>query len=316
MKNWMKLFGLFALLLLVVACSTEQPGSSSDDAEGDGGDSGNGDDTTKIGLSISTLNNPFFVALRDGAEAAAEEAGYEITTSDAQNDAATQASDIEDLLQQDIDVLLVNPADSSAIVSSIESANDSGVPVITVDRTADGGEVVTHIASDNVEGGEMAGNFIAEQLNEEGQVVELEGIPGASATRERGEGFHNVVDSMDGIEMVANQSANFDRSEGLTVMENILQSTDSLDAVFAHNDEMALGAVQALESNNMLEDVTVVGFDATDDARAAVSEGRMDATVAQQPELIGQNAIDAAGKVAQDEEVEEFIPVELQLVTE
>ncbi|SFF64917.1 ribose transport system substrate-binding protein [Halobacillus alkaliphilus] len=316
MKNWMKLFGLFALLLLVVACSTEQPGSSSDDSEGDSGDSGSGDDTTKIGLSISTLNNPFFVSLRDGAEAAAEDAGYEITTADAQNDAATQVSDIEDLLQQDIDVLLVNPADSSAVVSAIESANDSGVPVITVDRTADGGEVVTHIASDNVAGGEMAGEFIAEQLSEEGQVVELEGIPGASATRERGEGFHNVVDSMDGIEIVANQSANFDRSEGLTVMENILQSTDSLDAVFAHNDEMALGAVQALEANNMLGDVTVVGFDATDDARAAVSEGRMDATVAQQPELIGQNAIDAAGKVAKDEQVEEFIPVELQLVTE
>ncbi len=316
MKNWMKLFGLFALLLLVVACSTEQPGSSSDDSEGDSGDSGNGEDTTKVGLSISTLNNPFFVSLRDGAEAAAEEAGFEITTADAQNDAATQVSDIEDLLQQNIDVLLVNPTDSAAVVSAIESANDSGVPVITVDRTADGGDVVTHIASDNVAGGEMAGKFIAEQLSEEGQVVELEGIPGASATRERGEGFHNVVDSMDGIEIVANQSANFDRSEGLTVMENILQSTDSLDAVFAHNDEMALGAVQALESNNMLEDVTVVGFDATDDARAAVSEGRMDATVAQQPELIGQKAIDAAGKVAKDEEVEEFIPVELQLVTE
>ncbi|ASF41346.1 D-ribose ABC transporter substrate-binding protein [Halobacillus halophilus] len=316
MKNWMKLFGLFALLLLVVACSTEQPGSSSDDSEGDSGDSGNGEDTTKVGLSISTLNNPFFVSLRDGAEAAAEEAGFEITTADAQNDAATQVSDIEDLLQQEIDVLLVNPTDSAAVVSAIESANDSGVPVITVDRTADGGDVVTHIASDNVAGGEMAGNFIAEQLNEEGQVVELEGIPGASATRERGEGFHNVVDSMDGIEIVANQSANFDRSEGLTVMENILQSTESLDAVFAHNDEMALGAVQALESNNMLEDVTVVGFDATDDARAAVSEGRMDATVAQQPELIGQKAIDAAGKVAKDEQVEEFIPVELQLVTE
>lgn len=299
-----------------MACSTEQPGSSSDDSEGDSGDSGNGEDTTKVGLSISTLNNPFFVSLRDGAEAAAEEAGFEITTADAQNDAATQVSDIEDLLQQEIDVLLVNPTDSAAVVSAIESANDSGVPVITVDRTADGGDVVTHIASDNVAGGEMAGNFIAEQLNEEGQVVELEGIPGASATRERGEGFHNVVDSMDGIEIVANQSANFDRSEGLTVMENILQSTESLDAVFAHNDEMALGAVQALESNNMLEDVTVVGFDATDDARAAVSEGRMDATVAQQPELIGQKAIDAAGKVAKDEQVEEFIPVELQLVTE
>ncbi|UOQ94827.1 ribose ABC transporter substrate-binding protein RbsB [Halobacillus shinanisalinarum] len=315
MSKWIKSLGLLALLLIVAtACSTEPPGSSSDDSSGES--QGSEDDTVKIGLSISTLNNPFFVSLRDGAQAAAKEAGFELLTSDAQNDSATQVSDIEDLLQQNIDVLLVNPTDSAAIVSAIESANNADVPVITVDRSADGGDVVSHIASDNVAGGEMAGKFIAEQLGEEGNVVELEGIPGASATRERGKGFHNIIDGIDGIEVVANQSANFDRSEGLTVMENILQSTDDIDAVFAHNDEMALGAVQALESNNLLEDVTVVGFDATDDARAAVSEGRMDATVAQQPKLIGEQAIETAGKVANGESVDEFIPVELQLVTE
>lgn len=314
MSKFLKTFGLFALLLIfATACSTEQPGSSSD--SNDGGESAD-DGKTKIGLSISTLNNPFFVSLRDGAEAAAEEAGYEIVTADAQNDPAKQVNDIEDLLQQNIDVLLVNPADSAAVVSAIESANGKDVPVITVDRSAEGGEVVSHIASDNVAGGEMAGKFMAEQLSDEGKVVELEGIPGASATRERGKGFHNIVDGKDAIEVVAKQSANFDRSEGLTVMENILQSTDNIDAVFAHNDEMALGAVQALESNNMLEDVIVVGFDATDDARAAVSEGRMDATIAQQPELIGEEAIDAAGKVGNGEEIKESIPVELQLVKE
>ncbi|WP_163527327.1 ribose ABC transporter substrate-binding protein RbsB [Halobacillus ihumii] len=315
MSKWIKSLGLLALLLIVAtACSTEAPGSSSDDSSGES--EGSDDGTIKIGLSISTLNNPFFVSLRDGAEAAAKEAGFELLTSDAQNDAATQVSDIEDLLQQNIDVLLVNPTDSAAIVSAIESANNAGVPVITVDRSADGGEVVSHIASDNVAGGEMAGEFIAEQLGGEGNVVELEGIPGASATRERGKGFHNVIDSIEGIEIVAKQSANFDRAEGLTVMENILQSTDKIDAVFAHNDEMALGAVQALEANNLLEDVTVVGFDGTDDARAAISEGRMDATIAQQPELIGEKAIETAGKVANGESVEDFIPVELELITE
>ncbi|MFD2923059.1 ribose ABC transporter substrate-binding protein RbsB [Halobacillus naozhouensis] len=315
MKKWIKSLGLLALLLMVAtACSTEAPGSSSDDSskESEGSDN----DTVKIGLSLSTLNNPFFVSLRDGAEAAAKEAGFKLLTSDAQNDSATQVSDIEDLLQQNIDVLLVNPTDSAAIVSAIESANNAGVPVITVDRSADGGEVVSHIASDNVAGGEMAGEFIAEQLGGKGNVVELEGIPGASATRERGKGFHNVIDSIEGIEVVAKQSANFDRAEGLTVMENILQSTDDIDAVFAHNDEMALGAVQALEANNLLEDVTVVGFDGTDDARAAIAEGRMDATIAQQPGLIGEKAIETAGKVANGESVKEFIPVELQLVTE
>ncbi|MFD1040429.1 ribose ABC transporter substrate-binding protein RbsB [Virgibacillus byunsanensis] len=313
MSKWLKFLGLVAVLLLVLgACSTDAPGSDEEEGE----DEATGDESVKIGLSISTLNNPFFVTLRDGAEAAADEAGYEITTSDAQNDASTQLSDIEDLIQQDIDVLLVNPVDSDAVASAIELANDADIPVITVDRSSEGGEVVTHIASDNVAGGEMAGDFIAEQLSDEGNVVELEGIAGASATRERGEGFHNVVDAIDGIEVVANQSANFDRTEGLSVMENIIQSTGDIQAVFAHNDEMALGAMEALAGQGLLEDVIVVGFDATDDAVAAVEEGRMDATVAQQPELIGQNAIDAAGKIANGESVDEFIPVELQLVTE
>lgn len=314
MTVWLKRLGILTVLALFVsACSTEEPGS--DDGE-DSSSEGNTNEEVKVGLSISTLNNPFFVTLRDGAEVAADESGYDIVVTDAQDDASTQLSDIEDLLQQDIDVLLVNPVDSEAVVTAVESANSQDVPVITVDRSSDGGDVVTHIASDNVEGGEMAGDFIVEQLDESGNVVELEGVPGASATNERGEGFHNVVDDMDGLEVTAKQSANFNRSEGLNVMENIIQSSDDIDAVFAHNDEMALGAVEALESNGMLDDVVVVGFDATDDAVAAVEEGTMNATIAQQPGLIGENAIDAAGNVAAGESIDEFIPVELQLVTE
>ncbi|SIS39815.1 D-ribose ABC transporter substrate-binding protein [Salimicrobium flavidum] len=314
MKKCYQFMGILLLGILLAACSTESPGNSSESTGSN--DNEEGADSVKVGMSISTLNNPFFVSLRDGAEAAAEDAGYEITTVDAQDDAAKQVNDIEDMLQQNIDVLLVNPTDSAAVVSAIESANSEGVPVVTVDRTADGGEVVTHIASDNVAGGEMAAEFIAEQVGEEANLVELEGIPGASATRERGKGFHNGLEGMDGLEVVASQSANFNRSEGLTVMENIIQGNDSIDAVFAHNDEMALGAVEALESQSMLEDVTVVGFDATDDARTAISEGRMDATVAQQPDLIGEEAISAVTSIMNDEELEEFIPVELQLVTE
>jgi ribose transport system substrate-binding protein len=313
MKKMLKMLGLVAILLVALAaCSTDKPGS--DDSSTDKA-SDNGDKEVKIGLSVSTLNNPFFVTLRDGAQAAADEAGYKLIVSDAQDDPSTQLGDIEDLLQQDIDVLLVNPVDSDAIVSAIELANEKGVPVITVDRSANGGEVVTHIASDNVAGGEMAGTFIVEKLGDAGNIVELEGIPGASATRERGEGFHNIVDNAEGLEVVANQTANFDRTEGLTVMENIIQSTKDIHAVFAHNDEMALGALEALEAKGLLENVVVVGFDATDDAVAAVEEGRLDATIAQQPKLIGEKGIEAAGKVINGDTVEEFIPVELELVT-
>lgn len=313
MKKSLLTLGLvLALSLLFAACSTDKPGSSDKD-EQDG--SGEAKDI-KIGLSISTLNNPFFVTLRDGAESTAKEAGYEIITSDAQDDSTKQLSDVEDMLQQDIDVLLINPTDSDAVVAAVELANGSDIPVITVDRNSEGGEVVTHVASDNVEGGEMAAAFIMEQLDNSGHLVELEGISGASATRERGKGFHNVIDDEADIELEAKQSAEFDRTKGLSVMENIIQGHKNIDAVFAHNDEMALGAIEALESQNMLEDVIVVGFDATDDAVKAVEDGRLDATIAQQPDLIGEEAVNAAGKLANGEELEDFIPVELQLVTE
>ena len=312
MSKWIKSMGVLVLLVvLMAACSTDEPGSTKEKEKAEGSD---GD--VKIGFSISTLNNPFFVSLRDGAEEASEEAGYNIVVVDAQDDPSKQINDIEDLLQQDIDVLLVNPADTSAVVAAIESANKAGIPVITVDRTADGGEVVAHIASDNILGGEMAGQFIVDSLSDGGNIVELEGIPGVLATRERGEGFHNIVDAVDNITVAANQTADFDRTKGLTVMENIIQGTKDIVAVFAHNDEMALGALEALEAHDMLDDVIVVGFDANDDARDAVKDGRMAATVAQQPDLISKYAIETAAKVIKGEEVEEFIPVELQLVTE
>lgn len=310
MKNWLKGIGFALLFVFLAACSTDAPGSSDSTEPKEEGDN---NDVT-IGFSVSTLNNPFFVTLANGTEAAAEEAGYKIITSDAQDDPSKQLNDIEDLLQQDIDVLIVNPVDSDAIVSAVQSANNSDIPVITVDRSSGGGDIIAHIASDNISGGEMAGEFIKEQLGEEANIVELEGIPGASATRDRGEGFHNIIDEIEGFEVVAKQTANFDRTEGLSVMENIIQGSEDIDAVFAHNDEMALGAVEALEAENMLGEIIVVGFDATDDAVEAVNEGRMNATVAQLPELLGEKSIEVAGKVASGETVEEFVPVELELV--
>ncbi|GEN46648.1 ribose ABC transporter substrate-binding protein RbsB [Alkalibacillus haloalkaliphilus] len=305
--------GLIAFLTigLLAACTTESPTSNGDDETDASGDDGE----VHIGLAVSTQNNPFFVTLREGAEEKAEELGVDITVVDAQDDAATQLSSMEDLIQQDVDVLVVNPTDSEAVITAVEAANEADIPVVTVDRSADGGEVVAHIASDNVAGGEMAGDFIIEQLGGEGNVVELEGIPGSSAARERGEGFHNSVGAEDGIEVVAEQPADFDRAEGLTVMENIIQSGEEFDAVFAHNDEMALGAVRALESAGM-DDVIVVGFDATDDAVEAVEVGEMDATIAQQPTEIGEQGVETALDIANSETVEDFIPVDLELVTQ
>ncbi len=266
-----------------------------------------------VGLSVSTLNNPFFVDLKEGAEEAAAELGLTLIATDAQNDANRQLSSVEDLISRGVDILIINPVDSSAIVPAIRTANNAGIPVITVDRGADGGTVVSHVASDNVAGGRMAGEYIVELLGGKGTVVELEGIPGTSAARDRGEGFNAAISEYKDIQVVAKQEAGFDRARGLSVMENILQAQPEIDAVFAHNDEMALGALTAIRVSG--RDILVVGFDATDDAVKAVEEGRMAATVAQKPRDMGRISVEVALKYLEGESVDDYVPVELALVT-
>ena len=221
-----------------------------------------------------------------------------------------QASDVEDLIQQGVDLILINPTDSEAVVATVEAANAANIPVITVDRSSEGGDVVAHIASDNIAGGELAGEYLLGLVGEGAQVVELEGIAGSSNARDRGEGFNNIANGK--LEVVAKQTANFNRAEGLTVMENILQGNPDVKAVFAHNDEMALGALEAIEAAG--KDILVVGFDATGDAVKSVEDGKLAGTVAQKPDLIGQKAVEAAMKSLKGEKVEASIPVELELI--
>ncbi|HAY98093.1 D-ribose transporter subunit RbsB [Mesotoga sp. Brook.08.YT.4.2.5.1] len=269
--------------------------------------------TYRIGLSLSTLNNPFFVTLRDGALEAAAGLGIEVIVADGRDNPAKQLSDIEDFVQQKLNLIIINPTDSDAIVTAVEEANKAGIPVITVDRGANGGKVVAHIASDNVAGGMMAGEYVAMLLNGKGNVVELEGIVGTSAARDRGQGFGAAISKYPGIKIVAKQVANFNRAEGLVVIENILQANPNIDAVFAHNDEMALGAIEAIKAAGLLDKIKVVGFDAIDDAVAAVNAGEMAATVAQQPFVMGQLAVVKAFEYLTIGTI--YIPVDLQLVT-
>jgi ribose transport system substrate-binding protein len=271
---------------------------------------------TTIGLSVSTLNNPFFVSLRDGANAAAKKGGADLIVLDAQNRADKQIADIEDLITRKVNVILVNPTDSAAVVGAIQKANAAKIPVITVDRSANGGNVAYHISSDNIAGGKMAGEYIVKMLGGKGNVVELVGIPGASAARDRGAGFNSVVKANTGLKVVAAQPADFDRAKGLSVMENILQAQPNIAAVFAHNDEMALGALQAIKTSG--RKIAVVGFDATDDAVAAVKAGTLAATVAQQPEEIGRLGVEKALEIVKTGKVPEKtvnVPVALKLVT-
>jgi ribose transport system substrate-binding protein len=268
-----------------------------------------------VGLSISTLNNPFFVDLRDGAQAAAARLKVNLVILDAQNDSAKEASGIEDLIQKKVAVIMINPTDSDAIVPTIKKINGARIPVVTVDRGANGGDVIAHIASDNVAGGMMAAEYVGKRLNGKGTVIMLEGIAGTSAARDRGKGFRDGLKKYPGIKIAASQTADFDRAKGLQVMENILQAQKKIDAVFAQNDEMALGATKAIEAAKRQKETFVVGFDAIADALAAVKAGTMAATIAQQPKEMGRLAVEAAVKILNRQAVPKFTPVPLKLIT-
>lgn len=267
-----------------------------------------------VGLSVSTLSNPFFVSLEEGVNTLATENGTQVISVDAQDDSAKQSNDVDDLIQQGVDVLLINPVDSAAITPAVEAANSAGIPVIMVDRATDSGEFVTLVASDNVAGGEMAAQYIVDQVGENASTLQLEGVPGASATNERGEGFMNVAETS--LNVLDSQTANFDRAQGLTVMENMLQGNSDVKAVFAQNDEMALGAIEAIKGAGLSNQITVVSFDGTEGGIKAVEDGSLAATIAQQPDEMGRLALQAAYDFYAGQEIPEKIDSPLELVTE
>ncbi|MCQ2508443.1 MAG: substrate-binding domain-containing protein [Dorea sp.] len=308
-KRLLALLMAATMVFTMAGCSVDGEKKADDTASSETTEAtGNG----AIGLAISTQNNPFFVTLAEGAEAAAKEAGVELYVVDASDDTAKQTSDVEDLISKNCSVIIVNPVDSDAIAPVVGDAMAAGIKVIAVDRAVNGVDIDCQIASDNVAGAAMATEYIVELLGEGAKVAELQGQTGASATIDRGQGFHNVADEK--LDCVASQTAKFDRAEGMTVMENILQSNGDILGVFAHNDEMALGALEAIASSG--KDIIVVGFDATDDALAAIKDGKMAATVAQQPDKMGATAIEVAIKLMNGESVEKSVPVEVTLVTE
>ncbi|MBM7544591.1 ribose transport system substrate-binding protein [Weissella beninensis] len=263
----------------------------------------------KVGVSLSTLNNPFFISIKNGVNNAAQKNKTNVQISDAQNDTAKQNNDVEDMIQKKVDVLIINPVDSSAITPEVKAANDTGIPVITIDRSSDGGNVLTLVASDSRKGGKMAAQFMIEQLGKNAQIAELQGIPGASATRERGGGFDDAVKGK--LNIVTKQTASFDRAKGMTTTENIVQGHPNIKGIFAQNDEMALGAVQALKGN---KNIILVGFDGSEDGLSAVKKGQMTATVAQKPYKMGQLAMQAAYDHFAGKKVSKNIASPLQLV--
>ncbi|NGX88827.1 ribose ABC transporter substrate-binding protein RbsB [Rahnella sp. Lac-M11] len=267
-----------------------------------------------IALVVSTLNNPFFVSMKDGAQKEADKLGYNLVVLDSQNNPAKELANVQDLTVRGTKLMLINPTDSDAVGNAVAMANQAKIPVITLDRQATKGVVASHVASDNAFGGQMAGDYIAKKLGDNAKVIELEGIAGTSVARERGKGFAQAAEKHH-FQLLASQPADFDRTKGLNVMQNLLTAHQDVQAVFAQNDEMALGALRALQTAGKT-DVLVVGFDGTEDGIKAVNGGKMGATVAQRPEQIGVIGVQTADKVLKGEKVPAVIPVDLKLVAQ
>lgn len=266
----------------------------------------------KIGVSISTLSNPVFITLKNELQKYSDKKGSKIIINNANNDTSKQNNDVEDLIQQKVDAIIVNPCDSSAISTVIQKANDAKIPVICIDRGADRGTVVSTVASDNVAGGKMAADYLIKKLGLKAKIAELQGIPGASATRERGQGFDKIADKK--LNIVSKQTAQFDRAKGLSVTENILQAHhDVCKGIFSQNDEMAVGAARAVKASK--KDIVIVGFDGTNDALKLIKSGQMTATVAQQWDKMADTSLDAVYDYYQGKTVKKNNLVPVRLIT-
>lgn len=307
--------GLVLLLLAALLLGACQRG-----AEQTGGGGGR----QRIALVMKTANNPFFIEMQKGAEEAAKRLNVDLVVQAAERevDVEKQMQIVENLIQTRVAALCVTPSGSREIVPAIDKANKANIPVVIVDTRVDakalsesGGKVATFIGSDNYEGGKIAGEFLAKKLGGKGKVAVLEGIPGHETGDSRLRGFRDALKATPGVEIVASQTANWERDQGFNVFQNILQSHPDVQAVFACSDLMALGAVEAIAAAKKTGQITVVGFDATSEARDAINKNSMDASVAQSPAQMGALAVENAIKLLKGEQVQPEFVVPIKLIT-
>ncbi len=258
-----------------------------------GGNEAADDGQIVIGMTVPGMQFPFFIIMGEEAQAKADSLGIKLLIHDSQNQSSTQMSAIENFMAQKVDGILISPMTTDSQVPAIEAAVAAGIPVATVDRKANTDVVLIHVGADNVEGGRAAARYIIEELGGKGKVIQLEGTPGSSAAIDRKAGFDEIMDASS-VEVVVSQTAEFSRSEGQVVMENLIQAYPDFDAVFGANDEMIIGAIEAMAASGIDPGSKItVGFDATPDAFAYIDEGKLDVTVDQFPGKQAGQAIQA-----------------------
>ena len=280
-----------------------------------GGNNAAGDSANKsITFALSTQANSFMVKMREGAQKKADELGLTINFQDASDDSATQANQLANAAATGTGVVIINPTDSDAMAPAVKQLTDAKIPVVAVDRAVNNAEVSSYIASDNVGGGKQAAKALSEAIHGEGEILVLQGKTGSSASRERGKGFDEGLKDNPNIKVVAKQTAEFERAKGLDVTTNLLQAHPNVKAIFAENDEMALGAIEALGSKAG-KDVKVIGFDGAEDALKAIKDGRMYASIAQQPVKMAEQAVIEASKLLKGETATKKMQVEVVAAT-
>jgi ribose transport system substrate-binding protein len=265
--------------------------------------------TRTVAFVPKALNSPFWAEMQQAAEREAAAQGVHLVSlaADRETDVERQYQIIENLIQQRVDAILLSPAGSKELVPAIRKANDAGIPVLILDTRIDraaaesmGAKVLTFIGSDNFEGGAVAGRYLAAKLGGRGNVAIIEGISGHETADRRRLGFLKGVEAYPGIRVVASQTADWERARAYTVAENLLQAHPDLAAIFAANDEMALGALEAVAAVRRLERVQVVGFDAIPDALVNIASGRLSGSVAQFPGEMGRLGVRHAAALLRD----------------
>lgn len=300
----MKLKGIisiWALALMQVAC----------------GPSENSDDKKVIGVSMLSLQSEFVVNVKDAMEEAAEEQGVRLIVNDAQRAAERQVQQIESFISQGVDAIILNPCEMEASSPAVRRAQEAGIPIINVNSETSA-DPDGFVGSRDEESAEIALEHIAQMLDGKGNILVMHGYMGQAAQLKRAAATKTVLEKYPEINILAEQTAEWDRAKAMSLMENWIQSYGNrIDAVFAQNDEMGMGALQALEQAEIKEEVVVVSIDAIGDALQAVKDGRLDATVYQDAKAQGKQAVQMAlDFIEQRDSVENtsvFIP--FQLVT-
>jgi ribose transport system substrate-binding protein len=272
-----------------------------------------------IALVTKAMDSEFWLVLADGAKAAAAAhpgVKLSILAPDREINIDQQVSILEDQTRRGVKALVVSPAGSAQVLSALEQATERGVPVILVDTDAPFDKKVTYIGTDNRRGGQLAAKGLADAIGGPAEVALIHGVPGNESQDARAQGFIDALASdYPALKLVARQPGNSERSLGLTVMENILTAHPGIKGVFATNDQMALGAMEALEARSLRGKIKIIGFDATKEAVQATVDGRLAGSVAQNPRMMGQRGVEAALAALEGKPVEKRIDTGTELVT-